>query len=61
MQQKVREKLKNFKDYEEFLHHFESHKEKHDHRTKIMRNDGWGKLNDKFGDKFDKEYTWIDD
>ena len=49
MQEKIREKLKNFKDYDDFLKNFENHREKNEHRTHLMREEGWKDLNDKYG------------
>jgi hypothetical protein len=49
MQEKVREKLKNFKDYDDFLKNFENHREKHEARTHLMREEGWKELNDSIG------------
>lgn len=53
MQDRVREKLKNFNDYDDFLKNFENHREKNEHRTKIMREDGFKDINDKYGSKYD--------
>jgi DnaJ-class molecular chaperone len=52
MNDKIREKLKNFKDYEDFLRNFENHREKNSHRTKLMREEGWKELNDKYDSKY---------
>ena len=49
MQEKVREKLKNFKDYDDFLKNFENHRENHEARTHLMREEGWKELNDSIG------------
>lgn len=48
MQARVREKLKTFKDYDDFLRNFENHREKHEARTHLMREEGWKELNKKF-------------
>ena len=53
MQDRVREKLKNFKDYDDFLKNFENHRDKNEHRTRLMREDGFKELNDKYGSKYD--------
>ena len=53
MQDRVREKLKNFKDYDDFLKAFENHREKSEARTKLMREEGFKELNDKYGSKYD--------
>ena len=45
----MREKLRNFKDYEDFLSNFEAHREKHEHRAHLLREEGWKELNDKLG------------
>jgi len=57
----LREKLKKFKDYEDFLKTFEDHREKHEARSHLMREEGWKSINDKFPhyehyDHVDKEY-----
>ena len=44
----MREKLKNFKDYDDFLSNFEAHREKHEARSHLLREEGWKELNDKF-------------
>ena len=49
MQEQVREKLKNFKDYDDFLKNFENHREKHEARSHLMREEGWKELNDSIG------------
>ena len=49
MQEQVREKLKNFKDYDDFLKNFENHREKHEARSHLMREEGWKDLNDSIG------------
>ena len=48
MQEKIKEKLKNFKDYDDFLRNFENHREKNEERTYLMREEGWKDLNDKY-------------
>lgn len=48
MQEKIKEKLKNFKDYNDFLKNFENHRDKHEHRTHLMREEGWKEMNDKY-------------
>lgn len=53
MQERVKEKLRNFKDYDDFLRNFENHREKHEHRTHLMREEGWKELNDKYGTVLD--------
>ena len=57
MQEKVREKLRNYKDYDDFLKNFENHREKHEHRSHLLREEGFKDLNDKFdpGYKFFEE------
>jgi len=46
---KVREKLKNYKDYDDFLRTFESHREKHEARSSLLREEGFKELQDKIG------------
>ena len=53
MQEKIRERLKNFKDYDDFLKNFENHREKNEHRSHLMREEGWKELNDKFDSSYD--------
>jgi hypothetical protein len=53
MQEKVREKLKNFKDYEDFIKNFENHRDKNEHRTHLMREEGWKHFNDKYDSTYD--------
>ena len=48
MNAKVAEKLRTYKDYDDFLRQFESHREKHEARSALLREDGWKELNDKF-------------
>lgn len=49
MQMKIREKLKNFKDYDDFLRNFENHREKSEARTHLLREEGFKELLDKYG------------
>jgi len=44
---RVREKLKTFKDYDDFLRNFENHREKHETRSTLLREEGWKDLQDK--------------
>jgi 3-methyladenine DNA glycosylase/8-oxoguanine DNA glycosylase len=48
MQEKIKERLKNFKDYDDFLKNFENHREKHEHRAHLFREEGFKELNDKY-------------
>ena len=48
MQEKIKERLKNFTDYNDFLRNFENHREKNEERTYLMREEGWKELNDKY-------------
>jgi hypothetical protein len=50
MQRRVRERLKNFKDYDDFLKNFEQHRDKHEARAHLLREEGFKDLNDKFPD-----------
>jgi hypothetical protein len=49
MQDRVREKLSKFKDYEDFLKNFENHRETNEARSHLLREEGWKELNDKHG------------
>jgi hypothetical protein len=60
MNQKVREKLKNFKDYDDFLKNFENHREKHEHRSHLLREEGWKDLNDKYDSNY-KHFREVED
>lgn len=57
MQEKVREKLKNFKDYDDFLRNFEAHRDKHEARSSLLREEGWKELNDKLGPSVDEKFV----
>lgn len=56
MQERVREKLRTFEDYEDFLKNFEAHREKNEHRAHFMREEGWKELNDKHGPNVDETF-----
>lgn len=40
--------MKTFKDYDDFLRNFENHREKHEARAHLMREEGFKELNEKF-------------
>jgi curved DNA-binding protein len=48
MQEKIKERLKNFTDYNDFLRNFENHRDKNEERSYLMREEGWKDLNDKY-------------
>jgi hypothetical protein len=67
MQERVREKLRTYKDYDDFLKNFERHRFKHEHRAHVLREEGWKELSDKHGApsefnlhplKMDKKYDY---
>ena len=45
--------MKNYRDYDEFLKQFESHREKHEARGKLYREEGFEELNRKYGTEYD--------
>ena len=48
-QQDVRDRLKNYESYEDFLKQYKNHREKHDARSHLYRTEGFEKLNEKYG------------
>ena len=52
-QARVRDRLKNYKDYEEFLNRYEHHREKSTAREHLMRGEGFKEMNQKYGTDYD--------
>jgi hypothetical protein len=52
-QERVRDRLKNYKDYEDFLGRYEHHREKSGAREHLMRGEGFKDLNQKYGTEYD--------
>lgn len=48
-QERIREKLRNYKDYNEFLGRMDHHREKNFAREHLMRGEGFKHLNYKYG------------
>ena len=44
--------MKNYKDYDDFLRQYESHKEKHDARSNLFREEGFREMHDKYGQDY---------
>lgn len=51
-EQRIREKLHKYKDYREFLKEFENHKEMHDARSTLYREEGFRDVTDKYGSQY---------
>jgi len=49
MQDRVRETLSKYSDYGDFLKNFEEHRDTHEARSHLMREEGWKNLNEKYG------------
>lgn len=45
----VRDRLRKYKDYDDFLKTYENHRDNHEARGKLYREEGFDKLNDKYG------------
>ena len=45
--------MKNYTDYSDFLRQFESHRDRHDARTHLFREEGFEQLNQKYGADYD--------
>jgi curved DNA-binding protein CbpA len=52
-QERVRDRLKNYKDYEDFLNRYEHHREKSGAREHLMRGEGFKEMNQKYGTEYD--------
>ena len=52
-QERVREKLKNYTDYNDFLNRYEHHREKNGAREHLYRGEGFKDLNQKYGTEYD--------
>lgn len=52
-QERVREKLKNYTDYNDFLNRFEHHREKSSAREHLFRGEGFKEMNTKYGLDYD--------
>ena len=48
----MKERLRKYKDYSEFLKEYENHKTMHDARSTLFREEGFRDLNDKYGPDF---------
>ena len=59
-QREVRERLRNYKDYSDFLKAYESHRDTHEARSTLYREEGFRNLNDKYGTEYD-HYSAGDD
>ena len=44
--------MKKYKDYDDFLKQYESHKDRHDARSRLYREEGFEELNEKYGTKY---------
>lgn len=49
----MREKLKNYKDYEDFLKRAEHHRDKNEAREHLFRGEGFKEMNYKYGINYD--------
>lgn len=52
-QERIREKLKNYKDYGDFLKRMEHHREKNAAREHLFRGEGFKEMNAKYGSEYD--------
>jgi len=52
-QERVKDRLKNYKDYEDFLNRYEHHREKSSAREHLMRGEGFKEMNQKYGTEYD--------
>ena len=57
----MRDRLKNYKDYDDFLKQYENHREKHDARSTLYREEGWKELNEKYDKDYKNEFEEMDD
>jgi len=51
-QEQVKERLSKYKDYNDFLKAYENHRDDHDARSKLFREEGFSQFNDKYGHSF---------
>lgn len=56
----MRSRLKNYKDYSDFLKAYETHRDNHEARSTLYREEGWKDLNEKYGTEYD-HYSAGDD
>ena len=52
-QDRIKEKLRNAKDYNDFIERMENHREKHRAREHLFRGEGFKELNHKYGLDYD--------
>lgn len=52
-QKEVRDRLANYKDYNDFLKAYERHRDNHEARSTLYREEGFRNLNDKYGVDYD--------
>ena len=49
----MRNRLRNFKDYNDFIERMDNHREKHKAREHLFRGEGFRELNNKYGLDYD--------
>lgn len=52
-QERVKEKLKNYTDYQDFINRYEHHREKSQAREHLFRGEGFKQMNEKYGTDYD--------
>ena len=52
-QERVKERLKNYTDYQDFINRYEHHREKSQAREQLFRGEGFKELNQKYGTQYD--------
>jgi curved DNA-binding protein CbpA len=52
-QERVKERLKNYTDYEDFLNRYEHHRDKSEAREHLFRGEGFKEMNQKYGTEYD--------
>jgi len=52
-QDRIKEKMKNYTDYNDFLNRYEHHREKSSAREHLYRGEGFKEMNDKYGTEYD--------
>ena len=52
-QDRIKDRLRNYKDYSDFIERMENHREKHKVREHLLRTEGFKEMNQKYGLDYD--------
>ena len=52
-QERLKDRMKKYSDYSDFLNRFDHHREKSSAREHLMRGEGFKEMNEKYGTEYD--------